>query len=139
MSLDAEHLFDLAQELDAQARQTSNGQGAGRREAKLRAAISRAYYAAFWHGRYYFQNAQPPQRLSRFNPHLELQDMFNRYPAKSMKTIAYNLQRLHRMRGRADYDVIMPQLELEIAHALRLANRLLNDIGSLPADPTQAP
>jgi uncharacterized protein (UPF0332 family) len=139
MSFDPEHLFALAQELDAQARQPGLGQVPGLREAKLRDAISRAYYAAFWCGRRYFAKAQPPQRLSRFNPHAELQDLFNRYPARSMKVIAYNLQHLHRMRSHADYDPLVPRLETEAAHALRLANRLLNAIGNLPADPMQAP
>jgi hypothetical protein len=139
MSFDPEQLIALAQDLDAQARQRSNGQVPSLREARLRAAISRAYYAAFWCGRRYFETAQPPQRLSRFSPHLELQDLFARYPGESMADIAYNLQQLHRMRSHADYDPIMPRLEDETAHALRLANRLLNDIGSLPADPTQSP
>ena len=61
MSFDPEHLFDLAQELDAEARLMGNGTASGRREAKFRAAISRAYYAAFWRGRRYFETAQPPQ------------------------------------------------------------------------------
>ncbi len=139
MRFDPEHLFALAQELDAQARQMGDGQESGLREAKPRDAISRAYYAAFWCGRRYFQKAQPPQRLSHFSPHLELQDLFDRYAAKRMKAIAYDLQRLHKMRSRADYAPIVPQLEDQAARALRLANRLLNDIDSLPADPTQVP
>jgi hypothetical protein len=56
-----------------------------------------------------------------------------------MKIIAFNLRQLHKLRNRADYAPIVPQLESEAAWALHLANRLLNDIGSLPADPTQTP
>jgi hypothetical protein len=73
MSFDPEQLFDLAQELDAQARQSGNGKRQGLREVKFRTAISRAYYAAFWRGRRYFETAQPPQQLPQYSPHLELQ------------------------------------------------------------------
>jgi uncharacterized protein (UPF0332 family) len=139
MSFNPEDLLALAQELDAEARHSGNGKSGGLREAKFRAAISRAYYAAFWSGRLYFQNAQPPQLLSNFGPHLELQHLFGNYAGQAMKTITINLQQLHKLRNRADYDAIVRQLEEESARALRLANRLLNDIGNLPSDPTQAP
>ena len=139
MSFDPEHLFALAQELDAQARQTGNSKGQGLHEAKFRAAISRAYYAAFWLGRRYFETAQPPQYLPPYSPHLELQDLFHYYPGQIMQAIAFNLRQLHKLRNRADYSPAMPHLEDASARALHLANRLLNDIGNLPADPTQAP
>ena len=137
MGFDPGHLFALAQELDAQARQAGNGKAAGLLKARFRAAISRAYYAAFWSARHYFETAKPPQRLSRLNPHWELQELFGRYSAQSMTEIARGLQRLHALRNRADYDLNVPQLEDEAARALRLANCLLNAIGNLPADPTQ--
>jgi hypothetical protein len=139
MSLDSEDLFALAQRLDAQARRLTSSKDTGLREAMLRAAISRAYYAVFWRGRRYFETAQPPQRLPRFGAHLELQNLFANYPAKTMGAIARGLEQLRLLRNWADYQPIMPDLEIETNNALQLANRLLNDIGSLPADPTQMP
>jgi len=108
------------------------------REAMLRAAISRAYYAAFWRGRRYFETAQRPQRLPRFGAHRELQYLFANYAGKTMRAIALDLELLRSLRNWADYDSVVPQLEKEAARALQLANRLLDDIGNLPADPTQA-
>ena len=70
---------------------------------------------------------------------MELQDLFSRYAGHSMEAIGYNLQQLHRLRIRADYDPTVPHLEEAAARALRMAKRLLDDIGNLPADPTQAP
>jgi hypothetical protein len=138
MNFDHERLFELAQELDAQARQMGNGRASGGREAKFRAAISRAYYAAFWCGRRYFETATPPQTLPRHNPHLELQDLFGRYPSQFMRDIAFNLEQLHKLRNRADYNSTLPDIEDESARALRIANRLLNDIGNLPSEPSAA-
>jgi hypothetical protein len=139
MSLDPEDLLALAQRLDAQARPLTSSKDAGLREAMLRDVISRAYYGVFWRGRRYFETAQPPQSLPRFGAHFELHSRFTHYPGKAMREIAYDLQQLRLMRNQADYDSIVPRLEIEATRALRLANRLLNDIGSLPADPTQSP
>jgi hypothetical protein len=144
MSLDPEDLFALAQRLDAQARQLTSRKDAGPkdaglREAMLRAAISRAYYAVFWRGRRYFETARPPQRLSRFGAHLELQSLFSNYPAQILRAIAFDVEQLRLLRNQADYQASMPDLENDTTNALQLANRLLNDIGNLPADPTEAP
>ena len=139
MSLDSEDLFALAQKLDALSRQITDQKDAGLREAMLRAAISRAYYAVFWRGRRYFETAQPPQRLPRFGAHVELQTLFSNYPGKTMRAIAFDLEQLRLLRNQADYRPSVRDLEIETANALRLANRLLGDIGNLPADPIQAP
>jgi len=138
MSLEPEDLLSLAQRLNAQARLLTRSTDAGLREATLRNAISRAYYAVFWCGRRYFATAQPPQSIPRYSAHSELQSLFDHYAGQSMKTIAVELRWLRALRNRADYDLIVPQLEDQVARALRLANRLLGDIASLPDDPTQA-
>ena len=139
MSLSPEHLFALAGELDAQARHMNNPSEAGLRDAKFRCAISRAYYAVFWCGRRYFETQQPPQIIPRADAHYELRQLFLRYPGRSMKSIALRLKELKEAREKADYATTGLRWERESAAALQLANRLLNDIGALPNDPTQAP
>lgn len=139
MSFDPEDLLSLAQRLDAQARPLTTKKDAGLREAMMRDVISRAYYAAFWCGRRYLATAQPPQRLPRYGAHFELHALFANYPAKTLRAIAYDLHQLRLMRNEADYDPLVPHLEIKATRALQLANRLLGDIANLPDDPTQAP
>ncbi len=139
MSFDPEHFMMLAIELDAEARPMKGLNEAGLREAKFRSAISRAYYAAFWHGRHYFVRAMPSQTLPGFSAHYELRRMFDSYRGKTMKRIAKNLGELFAARRQADYEMNVANLENKSADVLMLANRLLNDISNLPDDPTEAP
>ena len=139
MNFDPKHFMTLATELDAEARQMKGLDEAGLREAKFRSAISRAYYAVFWRGRHYFARTTPSQPLPGFSAHYELRRTFDSYRGKSMRRIAKNMGELFAARRQADYEMNVANLESKSADMLTLANRLLNDIGNLPDDPTEAP
>ena len=137
MSFDPEYFLTVAEELNAQALALQNPAQAKLREARLRSAISRAYYAAFWCARHYWANANDP--LPRHDAHYEAHDRFLRYASQDLKQIGLTLRRLKEARLLADYAASVPDLEARTRGALRWANRLLGDIGNLPTDPTQAP
>ena len=137
MSFNSAHFLQVAEELTVQALALHRPAQADLREAKLRSAISRAYYAAFWCARHYWANANDPLPLG--DAHYEAHERFLRYASQNVKQIGLTLRRLKEARNLADYASSVPDLEASTHSALRWANRLIGDIASLPDDPTQAP
>jgi uncharacterized protein (UPF0332 family) len=95
-------------------------------EAKKRAAISRAYYAAL-------QKARVQLQQKDLDPHIPndrgLHDYviqaFQRHPDTLRKEIGLALEKLRVQRGRADYRDKYPDLDKQVELCLKFANDVL--------------
>lgn len=85
----------MARELEAQGRLAPD-------EAKLRSALSRAYYAAFrTAGSYLKSQGDAPPNLSA---HKYVSDQFKAFSDPVRYSIGENLSRMGRLRNQADYE-----------------------------------
>ncbi|MEG4288229.1 HEPN domain-containing protein [Microcoleus sp. C2C3] len=128
MKFDWEEYFNLAKELAATTE-----------EAKLRSAISRAYYSVFCLARNYLRDIQQDPRLSRnktydINDHQYVAEEFIHNPSKSqtMIEIGKDLSRLRKMRNNADYEDTMFNLPTQATTALMLAQNIISALSKLP-------
>src|SRR5205809_322908 len=87
--------LNLAKELVNDERLTSS------REAKLRSAISRAYYAVFHKAR---SIVLPANKSIGFNSHQEVIDTLQRSDDSAQRQMGVNLARLKVHRVKADYN-----------------------------------
>src|SRR4028119_2002178 len=112
MKFDWSEYFYLARELA----ETSE-------EAKLRSAVSRAYYSAFCLARNYLRDIEQDPTLSRnktydINVHKHVADEFihhksnHKSKSKTMREIGNDLKRLRNMRNKADYEDPMFNLKI---------------------------
>lgn len=130
MSLNPEQYLNVARQLNEEASNPSS-RDAALNEAKWRSAISRAYYAAFWAGRSYWQEHSPAYALKNTgDDHRLVPDNFWALGADGV-LIFKNLITLLDLRHAADYDKTVPNLNRKAGAALTLANRILNAITSL--------
>ena len=130
MSLNPEQYLKVARQLNEEASSLSS-RDAALNEAKWRSAISRAYYAAFWAGRSYWQKHSPTYALKTTGEdHRLVPDNFWALGADGV-LIFKNLTTLLNLRHKADYIADVPNLQTKAVTALTLANRILNDIASL--------
>ena len=127
MNLDWSEYFNLAKELA----ETS-------KEAELRSAVSRAYYSAFCLARNYWRDIQQDPRLSRnktydINDHQYVAEEFihNQSKSQTMIEIGQNLNRLRKMRNKADYEDIIFYLKKEARTALMLAQNIISALSNL--------
>lgn len=126
MSFDWIGYLQLAEELVDQA-VDATGQ-----EAKLRTAISRAYYAAFGKARDYLRqkgaSSEPPAGI-----HSYVQRQFRANKYKVSQQIAWNLNQLQIRREKADYEPQVINLIAETRFSLTLAQRIISDLNQLTA------
>jgi uncharacterized protein (UPF0332 family) len=127
MKFDWSEYFNLAQELAG----TSE-------EAKLRSAVSRAYYSVFCLARNYWRDIQQDPRLSRnktydINDHQYVAEEFihNRSKSQTMIEIGKDLTRLRKMRNKADYEDTFYNLQREAITALMLAQNISSALNEL--------
>ena len=127
MKFDWEEYFNLAQEL-----------AGTNEEAKLRSAVSRAYYSAFCLARNYLRDIQQDPRLSRnktydINDHQYVAEEFihNQSKSQTMIEIGKDLTRLRKMRNKADYEDTMFNLQREARNALVLAENIISALSNL--------
>ena len=128
MKFDWEEYFNLAKELAGTTE-----------EAKLRSAVSRAYYSAFCLARNYLRDIQQDPRLSwhktyDINAHQYVAEKFiyNQSKSQTMIEIGQNLNRLRKMRNNADYeDTIFNNLQKEASYALMLAEKIISALSKL--------
>lgn len=127
MKFDWSEYFKLAQELAAMS-----GDSAASQEAKLRSAISRAYYSVFCIARNYLRDVEKDPRLSRnktfdVNEHRYVADEFTYHLSKSrkMQDIGRDLARLRKIRNKADYADIIFGLQGESNKAFNLAQIIM--------------
>jgi uncharacterized protein (UPF0332 family) len=121
MKFDWSEYLNLAQEL-----------AASNEEAKLRSAISRAYYSVFCLARNYLRDIQQDPRLSRnktydINDHQYVADefIFNRSKSQKISEIGRNLTRLRRLRNQADCEDTIFKLQKEVGRALSLGRDII--------------
>ncbi len=141
MKFDWSGYFDLANELAL----INTSDSAKIREAKLRSAISRAYYAAFCLARNYLRDYLNDPRLSKariddFNEHQYVAEEFKIFDSRNKKMIEIgkNLSRLRALRNKADYDDVFSdrinKLQNEANYCLKLAGNIINNINELIED-----
>ncbi|MEG3894524.1 MULTISPECIES: HEPN domain-containing protein [unclassified Microcoleus] len=127
MKFDWSEYFNLAKELV----ETSE-------DAKLRSAVSRAYYSAFCLARNYLRDIKKDPQLSGnkahgINPHQYVAKYFQDNQSKSqiMKEIGQDLRRLRTMRNKADYEDTIFNLQREARTALKLADNIIALLSNL--------
>lgn len=132
MRFDWSEYLNLAQELAA-----TNSDSSANSEAKLRSAISRAYYATFCLARNYLRDIEKDPRLSRknrdINEHQYVAEEFIYHPTKmkNMVRIGENLSRLRELRNKADYEDTFYNLQREARTALMLAQNIISALNEL--------
>ena len=127
MKFDWSEYFYLAKELT----ETS-------KESELRSAVSRAYYSAFCLARNYLRDIQQYPTLWRnitydINAHKYVAEKFiyNQSKSQIMIEIGKDLNRLRKMRNKADYEDTMFNLQREARNALVLAENIISALSNL--------
>ncbi len=115
--------LDLAKELSQFSKILSSSE-----EARLRAAISRAYYAAFKSAFNYLRDSEKILMSNDTNAHWFVIKEFSGRPGETWKIIGFNLGRLRRLRNLADYQDNLYSQKRKTEEALRLAETVLKDI-----------
>jgi uncharacterized protein (UPF0332 family) len=117
--------LDLARELAGQS------PGPSLEEARLRSAISRAYYAAFKKAFNYLCDRDPAVRFQRDDVHRYVYEKFLYNPAMDWQDIGSNLDRLRRLRNRADYEDQIADLPTDTQKALDYAADIIAALSTL--------
>ncbi len=124
--------LNLAQELAA-----TNSDSLANREAKLRSAISRAYYSTFCLARNYLRDIEKDRTFFRknrdINEHQYVAEEFIYHPTKmkNMVKIGENLSTLRELRNKADYEDTIFNLQKEARTALKLAKNIISALSKL--------
>jgi len=132
MRFDWSEYLNLAQELAA-----TNSDSSPNREAKLRSAISRAYYSTFGLAQNYLREIdKDPILFSKnrnINKHQYVAEAFiyHRSKNKNMVKIGENLSRLRGIRNNADYEDTMFNLPTQATSALKLADNIIALLSNL--------
>lgn len=100
MSFDWSEYFDIAQELAIQAKNNTPHQ-----EAKLRAAISRAYYALFNKARDLLRRYDKMREPDYVNIHEYVREQFKNSAEQDRQQIGVTLDRMRLFRNIADYEL----------------------------------
>ncbi|NJL32578.1 MAG: hypothetical protein HC893_00340 [Chloroflexaceae bacterium] len=129
MSFDWQKYLSLAKELSGKP-----VQGEESREAKLRSAISRAYYAVFHIAKDHASSSPNPPDASTEATHKNVREWFKASPDKRVKRIGEDLGRLRVNRNRADYNDdmgLLRELQKTTDEALKTAEYIITNIHSL--------
>ena len=95
-------------------------------EAALRSAVSRAYYAAFCHGRNYALAKLQYQPSYSSQDHVQLRQHFT---SCGMGLVARRLDALRQWRNQCDYqDSLTANLANMVAQAIRKAEEVINNL-----------
>jgi uncharacterized protein (UPF0332 family) len=124
MSFDWSEYLILAQELAAQGSSSSN------KEARLRSAISRAYYAAFCMARNHLISREKRAIPRNVNVHRFVIDRFERSPDISYRIVGNFLRNLRADRNAADYKDQVGNLPALTRAALKPAEETIFMLGS---------
>jgi uncharacterized protein (UPF0332 family) len=101
-------------------------------EARLRTAISRAYYAAFISVRNYLRDQEGQATASSVEAHRLVSEQMRMSADPVRQSIADKLKRLRLYRNQADYVDSFPGLVGIAPKALELCRQILTDLQSLP-------
>lgn len=102
-------------------------------EAKFRAAISRAYYAAYWKARKFVEKDASYVSPKGYYKHEEIRDYFLKRRKKDTiyNSIYLNLLRLHDLRIIADYKDTQEIILRDTYTALSYAQHIVNQVSYL--------
>jgi len=125
MNFDWSEYLNLAKELAGHAVSRAG------QEARLRVAISRAYYAAFCKCRNHLRDKEVHHVPSGSRAHQYVRDQFKRSPNKLRKRIGYNLERLRSDRNKADYDDRVVLIDKLTNTDLALADKVISILNKL--------
>ena len=125
MSFDWTQYLFLARELTKGSTSSSN------HEAKLRSAISRAYYAAFCNARNFLRDDRKEVIPSTGVAHGIVKDIFGGSTDKIELEIEADLDRLRIDRNKADYDDDVLGLVSISEYALKLCQNIFLNINTL--------
>ena len=136
MKFDWSEYFNLVQELAA-----ISSDNFASNEAKLRFAVSRAYYSVFCLSRNYLRDVEKDPRLSRrnsfdINQHQYVAKEFIFHKSKNPKIIKIgeNLSRLRELRNKADYSDTMFSLQKDVKYALKITENIISALSDLKQD-----
>ncbi|NLS77953.1 MAG: HEPN domain-containing protein [Chloroflexi bacterium] len=101
-------------------------------EAKLRSAISRAYYAAFCTARNHIRDVEGESVPQSPRIHEFVSAHFKVESDHSHRDVGVNLDRLRLIRNRADYDDDLDGLKAMAQKALHRAQHVINRLEGLP-------
>ncbi len=122
MSFDWSQYLNLAKELADQPTTAAN------QEAKLRTAISRAYYVAFILARNYLRDSEGYAIPKTGDAHRYVWEQYKLNPDSRQQLIANNLKRLKGYRNQADYVDTFPGLSGIALIALTLADEIISTL-----------
>lgn len=125
MTFEWSEYLNLARELAGKATTPAN------QETKLRAAISRAYYAAFIKARNYLRDSEGLSIPKTGEAHRYVQQQFAFSPDRTRKKIAENLRYLRSYRRKVDYDDAVPGLSGIALVAIGISEKVICDLSSL--------
>jgi uncharacterized protein (UPF0332 family) len=104
-------------------------------EAKIRSAISRAYYSVFCLTRNYLRDSQQYSQLENrtANVHQNIINHLINSQKPDLKNLGNDLRRLRKLRNDADYEDEIPfhSLNANAKSALRLANNIIKLLDKL--------
>lgn len=124
MSFDWTEYLNVAREL---ARPTNNP---ARREARLRSAISRAYYAAYIQARNHLRD-QDQVEIPQIDNHRFVIRSFIDSADSRRTTIGWDLDYLRRTRNAADYDDTITRLQRKTNWSLNRARNIIAGLRGL--------
>lgn len=101
------------------------------KDAKLRSAISRAYYATYLEARRFLEENTNFRRTRTGDDHGSVKEQFKREHDGKWKRVGNNLDRLGYNRNLADYNDPIPGLENLALLAIEMAQNTLNLIGEI--------
>jgi len=125
MSFEWLEYLRLAQEL------TQSKRGVASREAKLRSAVSRAYYAAFIKARNHLRDEEGYNIPDVQDAHYLVRAKFFRSSDHIRRRIGQHLHRLRTYRNQADYNDVFPGLPSIARTCLKLAQEVIADLDQL--------
>jgi uncharacterized protein (UPF0332 family) len=123
--------FDWAAYLDLARELAGQSSGPSLEEARLRSAISRAYYAAFKKAYNYLCGKDPGVRFQKEGVHQYVYEKFRYHPDTGWQQVGSSLERLRQLRNRADYEDQMADLPADTQRALAFAAGIIAALGRL--------
>lgn len=133
MSFDWSEYLTLARSLVGQTSAPPN------QEAAQRAAISRAYYAAFCKARNHLRDRENVQSIPLHGrAHIDVPSYFLQSPLAARRSIGDNLRRLRVDRNNADYYDVFPvttTLSSKVTEVIARAERVIQALDQLPPTP----
>lgn len=125
MNFDWSQYLNLAKEFLGQPTSPAS------QEAKMRSAISRAYYAAFISARNYLQETEGHSIPTTADAHKYVVQQFKQSADRERQNIGRNLEKLRRDRNAADYKNNVPELFKMSKIAVKRSQRVLFKLSNL--------